>query len=90
MVDVYVCVFSELMLVLVIVYMLVVVVVFFVIDMVVGRLVMIGVENIVVIIDVYMVIKIDVNLLDIYMWMFIIFLVSGFFYFIIDFISEFI
>lgn len=48
------------------------------------------VENIVVIIDVYMVIKIDVNLLDIYMWMFIIFLVSGFFYFIIDFISEFI
>lgn len=43
-----------------------------------------------VIIDVYMVIKIDVNLLDIYMWMFIIFLVSGFFYFIIDFISEFI
>lgn len=48
------------------------------------------VENIVVIIDVYMGIKIDVNLLDIYMWMFIIFLVSGFFYFIIDFISEFI
>lgn len=48
------------------------------------------VENIVVIIDVFIVIKIDVNLLDIYMWMFIIFLVSGFFYFIIDFISEFI